>query len=208
MEAAKPGELVLTPDTVAMKVIARDGAGTDLPRLPEVTFEPPDKEHFYFLQPSIAEKDVAPLWCVQEVTDPKEANMVWGHYLVTSHIGFDFLGKPAPKPKKRVKSKDAGSSVEASCRKKAKATAGKAKAAPGKAKEAVTEEPEATGDEQKDVDNEVVRRVVRIPVLINKVALAEGEELKVHQVELQKKERKVESITMRTLRYDNLGKSS
>ena len=138
---------------------------------------------------------MAPLWCIQETTDPKAANMVWCHYLVSSLIGFDFQGKPAPCiPKKRRKaagSKVVGSAGEASSRKRVKT-------APGKA---VAELPEVEEDveEEKDVDEEVVRRVVRVPVLINKVPVAAGAELLVHQVAVEKKVRQDPAITMGSL---------
>jgi hypothetical protein len=195
----KPGEIILTPDTIGLKVIARDGAGSDMPRLPEVTFAPPDEDFLFFLLPAVAEKDVAPLWCVQETTDPKEANMVWGHYLVSSLTGFDFQGKPAPcMPKRRRKvAKVGGSAVEVPSRKRVKTAP--SKAATGRLDDE-TPPLEEDVEEEKDVDEEVVRRVVRVPVLINKVPLATGAELLVHQVAAGKKVRLDPAITMGSLR--------
>ena len=95
-EAFGPGELLLAPESVAIKAVKPDET---MPDSPEVILKDAVVPHRFFLGPCASEEMVSPFWCLQQTEKKEEASMTWAKLLVSMTTGVDYLGTPQAKPR-------------------------------------------------------------------------------------------------------------
>ena len=96
------GTLVLLPESTSLKTFKmderpEDGAGVEV-KLQGSTVAATE---LYYLMPSTAEQNVAPLWFVAPTEDVAKANVVWIEARMSGLCGVDFLGEVSPELKTR-----------------------------------------------------------------------------------------------------------
>jgi hypothetical protein len=168
------GSIVLGPDSTNVKASPRGDAVFEPGAALEVTFTPVDASTRFYLAPCTAADNVSPLWCVGTTDDQTKANLVWGKCLVQSLTAADFLGPPEPRsgPSAAV----VAPPVEAPAPTTARAKAAAKTAAKAAAKAAASKKRKAD-EEELDDDHEAAEAWVNFPILINRIAVAAGDEL-------------------------------
>ena len=98
------GGLVLSPDTMSLKVVSLDTLDdSDMPYNGSVRVElqPSCKENSFWLAPATAKDGLAPLWFCTATEDDRQRNMEWGTFNVQALFGCDYIGGPTLAERKR-----------------------------------------------------------------------------------------------------------
>ena len=109
------GGLVLSPDTMSLKVVSLDTLDdSDMPYNGSVRVElqPSCKENSFWLGPAMTKDGCAPLWFCTATEDDRQVNMQWGTFNVQALFGCDYIGGPTlAERKRRTTGKSAKSST-------------------------------------------------------------------------------------------------
>lgn len=119
-QAFGPGELVLTPDSLAVKATSPSEEGPA--GAVQVRFKPEEPSNAYWLMPATGSDGVAPFWFVVGSPDESSVNMSSGIFKVSTLQGSDYFGTvslnaPGFRPKTRLRGKqlpDDASCIEVS----------------------------------------------------------------------------------------------
>ena len=98
------GGLVLSPDTMSLKVVSLDTLDdSDMPYNGSVRVElqPSCKENSFWLTPASVKDGLAPLWFCTATEDDRQRNMEWGTFNVQALFGCDYIGGPTLAERKR-----------------------------------------------------------------------------------------------------------
>ena len=168
------GALVLLPETRVVKSIAA-GSTEEVPSTAvSVSFVGASGGFCHYLMPASSDDVVAPLWVVTTVDEEDKANMKWTYCHVQSVFGVDFAGplKPSPQPTLRD----------------GKGRGGKGRGGKGRGRK-------PTQDEVDEVATATSSQL-EVPVLINAMAVKQGDVLTVFKKKAQKVDKALEAITV------------
>ena len=170
------GEIVLSPDTTSIRILESKAASSHDVTMVTLNTVPEELAKTHVLAPQTLEKNVSALWFVEATDDASQVNMEWGAYLVTGHLGADYVGEGNMKPVVVRK--------EASVPHGARSKAGMPTKPP-----AVTTPPE----------DRVFDCTFKVPVLVNSKKVAKGDELRFFRAKVEKRPRAPEPITISKL---------
>ena len=189
------GGLLLTPDTVSIKVeasadgvvptrgcgFAADGTLQALVqhRLPDGSLQHTFPEHTFCLNSSTSEKGLAPFWFVTASSDKKAVNVAWDWLVVTAVTGTEWDELPVLP---RVVREEPPAKI---AKKKKEDTAASAK---GKAKAKAKEEVVDTAED------DIRSTAIYLPVLVNAKPITAGSFLVCYKPPADAKPRQVEAI--------------
>ena len=175
------GEIVLSPDTTSIKILESKAASSHDVTMVTLNTVPEELAKTHVLAPQTLEKNVSPLWFVEATDDASQVNMEWGAYLVTGHLGADYVGAGNVMP---VVVKQ-----EASLPQTIAPQGARSKAGPPTKPPAVTTPPE----------DRVFDCTFKVPVLVNCKKVAKGDELRFFRAKVEKRPRAPEPITISKL---------